>query len=114
MLAGSAHLYDSAYIGAFSTQTCSPSTGGVTHCASGTYDFSTGLLTSLTNENATQQASGFTKGDSANTSNYSYDPMWRITQVQAPPDPANGSQYNTTSFSYSPSSLSVTRPLAPS
>ena len=63
------HSYDAAYVGAYSTKTCSPSTGGVTHCVSGTYDFNTGFLTSLTNENATTQASGNTQGDAAHTSN---------------------------------------------
>src|SRR5262249_52694205 len=56
-------LYDLAYAGAFSTQTCSPQTGTITHCVSGTYDVNPGLLTSLANENATTQASGNTPGD---------------------------------------------------
>ena len=56
------HSYDPAYVGAYATQTCSPQTGSVTHCVSGTYDFNTGVLTSLTNENATAQASGNTPG----------------------------------------------------
>ncbi|HET9284477.1 MAG TPA: hypothetical protein VFR24_21190, partial [Candidatus Angelobacter sp.] len=94
------HSYDPAYAGAFATQTCSPSTNGgtVSHCVSGTYDFVTGLLDSLTNENATTQASGNTPGDSAHTSNYSYDTSWRLIQAQAPPDPANGNARATTIF----------------
>jgi hypothetical protein len=98
-----AHSYDSAYAGAYSTQTCSPATNGgaVTHCVSGTYDFNTGVLTSLTNENATTQASGNTPGDSAHTSNYSYDFMWRITSAQAPPDPTNGGARAQTTLTYS-------------
>ena len=84
------HSYDAAYAGAYATKTCSPATGSVAHCVTGTYDFNTGVLTSLTNENATLQASGNTFGDSAHTSNYSYDLMFRITSAQAPPDPANG------------------------
>ena len=55
--------YDPFYAGAYATQTCSPTTNGVAHCVSGTYDFTTGVLTSLTNENATTQASGNTPGD---------------------------------------------------
>ncbi|HKD79237.1 MAG TPA: hypothetical protein VKH81_06050, partial [Candidatus Angelobacter sp.] len=103
------HLYDSAYAGAYSTKTCSPSTGGVAHCVSGTYDFNTGLLTSLTNENATTQASGNTQGDSAHTSTFTYDPMWRMISAQDPPDPTNGGQNDKTSFTYSLSPPSVTR-----
>ena len=45
------HSYDAAYAGAYPTQTCSPQTGAIRHCVSGTYDFNTGLLTSLTDEN---------------------------------------------------------------
>ena len=68
---------------------------------SGTYDFNTGVLTSLTNENATGQASGNTPGDAAHTSNYTYDYMFRITSAQAPPDPANGGLSAQTSFNFS-------------
>ncbi|HVG92512.1 MAG TPA: RHS repeat-associated core domain-containing protein, partial [Alphaproteobacteria bacterium] len=95
------HSYDPFYKGAYGTQTCSPTTNGVAHCVSGTYDFNTGVLTSLTNENATGQASGNTQGDAAHTSNYITDFMWRITSAQAPPDPANSSQRATTSFNFS-------------
>src|SRR5262249_74156 len=45
------HSYDLAYAGVYSTKTCSPTTNGVAHCVSGTYDFTTGLLTSFTDEN---------------------------------------------------------------
>src|SRR5882724_6463646 len=93
--------YDPAYAAAYVTQTCSPQTGSVTHCASGTYDFNTGVLTSLTNENATAQASGNTTGDQAHTSNFAYDSMFRITSAQAPPDPANGGSRAQTSFTFS-------------
>jgi RHS repeat-associated protein len=96
------HSYDSFYKGAYSTQTCSPTTNGVGHCVSGTYDFNTGVLTSLTNENATTQASGNTQGDAAHTSNFVTDFEWRITSAQAPPDPANNSLRATTSFNFSP------------
>ena len=97
------YSYDPIYAGAFVTQTCAPSTaaGTVTHCVSGTYDSVTGLLESLTNENATAQASGNAQGDSDHTSNYSYDTSWRLTQVQAPPDPANSSARATTILSLS-------------
>jgi len=63
------------------------------------------VLTSLTNENATTQASGNTPGDSAHTSNFSYDSMFRITSGQAPPDPANSSARATTSFNYFTNSI---------
>jgi RHS repeat-associated protein len=73
----------------------------VAHCVSGTYDFNSGLLTSLSNENATTPANGYTPGDAAHTSNYSYDSMFRITSAQAPPDPANGGAQAQTSFNFS-------------
>ncbi|HET9283984.1 MAG TPA: RHS repeat-associated core domain-containing protein [Candidatus Angelobacter sp.] len=92
------YSYDPVYAGVYATQTCSPQTGAVTHCVSGTYDSLTGLLESLTNENATAQASGNTPGDSAHTANYSYDTSWRLIQAQAPSDPANGNARATTTF----------------
>lgn len=46
-------------------------------------------MESLTNENATTQASGTTPGDSAHTSNYAYDTSWRLISAQEPPDPSN-------------------------
>ena len=95
------HSYDPFYAGAYGTQTCSPTTNNVAHCVSGTYDFNTGVLTSLTNENATTQASGNMQGDSAHTSSYTYDYMFRITSAQAPPDPANNGLRATTSFDFS-------------
>jgi RHS repeat-associated protein len=101
--------YDPFYVGAYGTQTCSPQTGTVTHCVSGTYDFNTGVLTSLTNENATSQANGNTPGDSAHTTNYSYDYMFRLTSAQAPPDPANNSIRPRTDFTFStPGTLPIT------
>jgi hypothetical protein len=66
------HFYDSAYAGAYSTKTCNAKS----QCVSGTYDFNTGLLTSLTNANATLQASGNTPGDAAHTTNFNYDNRW--------------------------------------
>jgi RHS repeat-associated protein len=97
----STHSYDPVYMGAYATQTCSPQTGSVTHCVSGTYDFNTGVLTSLTNENATAQASGNTPGDGPHTSNYGYDSMFRITSAQAPPDPANSGARAQNLFTFS-------------
>ena len=94
------HSYDPFYAGAYSTQTCSPTTNSVAHCVSGTYEFNSGLLTSLTNENATTQASGNTPGDGAHTSNYSYDSMLRLVSATAPPDPANGGLNAQTSFNF--------------
>jgi RHS repeat-associated protein len=93
--------YDPAYVGAYVTQTCSPQTGSVAHCVSGTYDFNTGVLTSLTNENATAQASGNTPGDSAHTGNYAYDSLFRLSLAQAPPDLSNGGSRAQTSFTFS-------------
>ncbi|MBZ5524412.1 MAG: hypothetical protein LAP21_19415 [Acidobacteriia bacterium] len=106
--------YDAFYKGAYVTQTCSPSTAGntVAHCVSGTYNFNTGVLTSLTNENATSQASGNTPGDSAHTGNYTYDYMFRLTSAQAPPDPASNNTRAQTSLSFSAPNvlpLTVTR-----
>ncbi|HWZ44032.1 MAG TPA: RHS repeat-associated core domain-containing protein, partial [Candidatus Saccharimonadales bacterium] len=52
--------------------------------------------------NATSRASGNTPGDAAHTSNYSYDPLTsRLTQAQAPPDPANGNARATSTFTFS-------------
>jgi RHS repeat-associated protein len=88
------HSYDAAYVGAYSTKT----QDALGHVVSGTYDFSTGLLTSFTNANATTQASGNTPGDAAHTSNYSYDFMERLVWAISPADPANN--YPQTWFNY--------------
>ena len=50
----STQSYDPFYAGAFPTKTCD----ALNHCVSGTYDFTTGLLTSFTNQNGTAMASG--------------------------------------------------------
>ena len=68
---------------------------------SGTYDFNTGVFTSFTNENATQQALGNTPGDSQHTSLYSYDYLFRMTLAQGPADPSNNSARPQNQFSYS-------------
>src|SRR5579863_8511594 len=99
------HSYDPAYVGAYSTRTCN----ALSQCVSGTYDFNTGVLTSFTNANATQQASGNTPGDSAHTTTYSYDLMSRLTTAVFPPDPSNNGAQAQTTFQYpNPISLPFT------
>ncbi|HEV3316973.1 MAG TPA: hypothetical protein VG488_08400, partial [Candidatus Angelobacter sp.] len=88
------HSYDPFYAGAYSTKT----QDALGHVVSGTYDFSTGLLTSFTNANAASQASGNTPGSSAYTTNYAYDFMSRMTSATLPADPS-GNQPQTT-FNY--------------
>jgi RHS repeat-associated protein len=97
------YSYDPAYMGAFITKTCSPSTNGgaVAHCVSGTYSIDTGLLKTFTNENATTPASGNTHGDSAHTITYGYDSLLRLTSAVMPPDPGNGGLNAQTSFNFS-------------
>jgi RHS repeat-associated protein len=93
------HSYDSSYAGAYSTQTCSPATSGTTHCVSGAYDFNTGALSSLTDENG-------------QTGNFSYDSMGRLILAQSAPDPGNGGARAQTSLTFSPANtfpLSVQR-----
>jgi RHS repeat-associated protein len=112
------HSYDPAYAGAYGTETCSPQTGSVAHCISGTYDFTTGRLTSLTNENATAQASGNTPGDSAHTTVYAYDLLARLTSAISPPDPNNSGSQAKTAFSYPvpislPFTVTQTRSITP-
>ncbi len=96
------HSYDQAYAGAYSTQTCNP----LSQCVSGTYDFNTGLLTSLTDANATTQASGTSLGDAAHTTQYAYDGMGRMQTATFPPDPGNGGAQAQTSFNYTPARVS--------
>ena len=68
------YSYDPAYAWARITQDLFASpTAASAHCVSGTYCFDTGLLKTLTNENATTPASGNTPGDSAHTIKYGYD-----------------------------------------
>ena len=86
----STETYDPFYAGAFPTKTCD----ALNHCVSGTYDFTTGLLTSFTNQNATTAASGSTAGDAAHTVNYGYDNFSRIKSANFP----DGGQV---SFNYS-------------
>jgi RHS repeat-associated protein len=67
--------YDPAFVGAYVTKTQLPDTAGngaaIHHITSGNYDFNTGLLTSLTDQNN-------------NTTSYSYDNIGRITGVTYP------------------------------
>jgi RHS repeat-associated protein len=77
------HTYDSAYAGAYPTQTCNP----LGQCVSATYDFSSGLTTSFTDAN--QQISNFT-----------YDQQWRMTQALGPKDPVTSLRPET-DFDYS-------------
>ncbi len=74
------YAYDPAYAGAYRTKT----TNALGHITSGTYDFNTGLLTSFTDANATQQAVGNTPGDPNHTTFYFYDIMERLTGVTYP------------------------------
>jgi RHS repeat-associated protein len=79
--------YDSAYAGGYITQTCPPTTSGVTHCVSGAYDFISGLLTAFTDQNGA-------------TSNYGYDIFGRLTLGQEPADPTNGNSRPNISFTF--------------
>jgi RHS repeat-associated protein len=89
------HSYHSAYAGAYSTETCN----ALGQCVSGTYDFNTGLLTTVTDANGSYQASGTTSGDPAHTTTLQYsDPMWRLTQAQSPPDTSGN--HPVTNFKY--------------
>jgi RHS repeat-associated protein len=65
------YSYSSTYAGAYVTQTTLPSTGGVAHIVSGTYDFNTGKVTSFTDQNS-------------HTSNYTYDALGRIATASYP------------------------------
>jgi hypothetical protein len=96
------HSYNPFYAGAYSTKTCN----ALNQCVSGTYDFTTGLLTSFTNANASTQAVGNKLGDAAHTSNYSYDFMKRLVWAISPADPANN--YPQTWFNY-PNATTVER-----
>src|SRR5207244_3210517 len=88
------HSYDPFYRGAYSTKT----QDALGHVVSGTYDFSTGLLTSFTNANATTQASGNTPGDAAHTTAYAYDFLSRMTSATLPADGAGN--HPQTTFNY--------------
>ncbi len=89
--------YDSVF-GAYVTQTCSPSTGTVSHCVSGTYDTPTGLLTSFTDQNS-------------QTTNYDYEAAtYRIRSATLPSDPGNNNARAVTSFAYSSSTAPTTFP----
>lgn len=83
--------YSSANAGAYVTQTTMPTTNSPNnsaHVISGTYDFNTGLLASFTDQNS-------------QTTNYNYDPLWRISSANFP----GGGQ---TTFNY-PDLLTIER-----
>jgi RHS repeat-associated protein len=86
----STQLYDPFYAGAFPTRTCD----ALNHCVSGTYDFTTGLLTSFSNQNASAIASGNTPGDGAHTTSYGYDSLARITVASFPDGGRVGFNYS--------------------
>jgi RHS repeat-associated protein len=77
------HSYDTAYAGAYPTKTCN----ALNQCVSGAYDFNTGLTTSFTDANG-------------QTSNFAYDPRWRLTKALATTDPMSGLRPET-DFDYS-------------
>jgi len=93
--------YDPAYAGAYLTQTCSPATAGgaVTHCVSGTYDPSTGVLVTFTDQNG-------------QTSNYAYDGEFKITSASGPIDPSNGGARAQNLFAYSSTTAPNAFPMA--
>ena len=76
----STQSYDLFYAGVYPTKTCD----ALNHCVSGTYDFTTGLLTSFTNQNASTTAISNTPGDAAYTASYGYDTFSRMTSATFP------------------------------
>ena len=94
------YSYDPFYWGAFQTET----TNAIGQVVSGTYDFNTGLITSVTDVNGSSPASGNTPGDPAHTSTYTFDNMFRILQANTP----NGGKV-TFKYNDTPGSLSVTK-----
>lgn len=89
--------YDPAYVGGYLTQTCSPQTGTVAHCVSAAYDFTTGVMTSFTDQNSL-------------TSNFGYDLMFHLVSAQGPLDPNNNARPADT-FQYSSSTAPTTFPM---
>jgi RHS repeat-associated protein len=65
------YSYSGTFAGAYPTSTCLPQTGAFTHCVTGNYDFSTGLLTNYADQNN-------------QPTNYSYDSSWRIIRAVFP------------------------------
>jgi RHS repeat-associated protein len=75
------YAYDSAYDGAYLTQTQFPGTGNsITHSISGAYDFNTGKLTSFTDQNG-------------QISTYGYDSLWRVYSASFPDGGSVGVTY---------------------
>lgn len=84
--------YSGSFYGAYVTQTTFPPTASpnpANHIISGNYDFDSGLLTCLTDQNG-------------NTSSYIYDVLLRVTIVSYSPasSPCSGSQNGQTIFNY--------------
>lgn len=86
------YSYDPTYWGAYRTET----TNALGQIVSGTYDFGTGLITSVTDANGSYTASGNTEGDPAHTSTYIYDNENRIKQASFPDGGNTGFQYDDT------------------
>lgn len=82
---------------AFLTKITYPTTpGNVTLQKSFSYNYPTGELASAIDENG-------------QPTNYTYnDPLLRLTEIQGPPDPNNGNQRPTTTYSYNDSAPSPT------
>jgi RHS repeat-associated protein len=73
---------------AYLTKITYPTTNGVPHVENFQYKCASGKLANSIDENA-------------QTSSYQYnDPFLRITQIQGPPDPNNGNQSSTMTYSY--------------
>jgi len=106
-LIGSSHTTTYSYadnpIGALSgnsnaylTKVTSPTTNGIAQVRSYAYDYQNGQLSMSADENN-------------QPTNYTYsDPLNRLTEIQGPPDPNNGSQRPTTTYLYNDASPSPT------
>ena len=81
---------------AYLTKITYPTTNGVPHVENFQYKCASGKLANSIDENA-------------QTSSYQYnDPFLRITQIQGPPDPNNGNQSSTMTYSYNDAGPSPT------
>lgn len=93
------YTYDSAYAGGYRTQTQFPDTNTPNlahHSVSGAYDFSSGLLTTFTDQNSNQ-------------STFQYDNMLRFTKAVFPSQSVNGTPMNGETDFYYPDSVTVER-----
>lgn len=77
------YTYSSTYVGAYPTSIANVLNQAVTH----TYDFNTGLVTQ-------------TKDPNLQATNYSYNSMWRISQIGYPDTGAATFSYQVTSFPF--------------